>query len=46
MILLSVDDEGEGVTAAEGSQSRLWSFPESQLTSQDAVADELLEWEF
>jgi len=27
-----VDDEGEGVIAAEGSQSRLWSFPESQLT--------------
>ena len=46
MILLSVDDEGEGVTAAEGSQSRLWSFPESQLTSQDAAADGLLEGEY
>jgi len=41
-----VDDEGEGVVAAEGSQSRLWSFPESQLTSQDAAADGLLKGEY
>jgi len=31
--------------AVEGSQSYLWSFPESQLTSQDAPVDELLEEE-